>query len=118
MVDGTTKALGFQTSCREVGIRMSGPITLHTDSSAAKSFASRRGLGKARHVQTRSLWLQQAVAERRVLVRKVAGTANPADLLTKYLAYEPAVRTAKLLGIELVWRVGSWRSQAEEGCED
>ncbi len=32
MAGGTTKALGFQTSCREVGIRMSGPITLHTDS--------------------------------------------------------------------------------------
>jgi hypothetical protein len=118
MVDGTTKALGFQTSCREIGIRMCGPITLHTDSSAAKSFASRRGLGKARHVQTRSLWLQQAVAERRVLVRKVAGTVNPADLLTKYLAYEPAVRMAELLGIELVWRLESRRAQAEAGCED
>jgi hypothetical protein len=91
---------------------------LHTDSSTAKSFASRRGLGKARHVQTRSLWLQQAVAERRVLVRKVAGTVNPADLLTKYLAYEPAARMAELLGIELAWRPGFRGAEAEGGGED
>ncbi len=77
-----------------------------------------QGLGRARHVQTRSLWLQQAVAGRRGLGRKVQGTVDPADILTKYLAYEPAVRMAELLGIELVWRLGSRGAQAEAGCED
>jgi hypothetical protein len=119
MVDGVIKAMGFQTMSGEIGIHgMSGPITLHTDSSAAKSFVSRRGLGKARHIQTRCLWLQQAVADRRVRVRKVAGTVNPADILTKYLAYEPAARMAELLGVKLVWQLGARRAGAEEGCED
>ena len=83
---------------------MSGPVVLHTDSSSAKSFASRRGLGKARHIQTRCLWLQQAVADRQVMVRKVAGARNPADILTKYLSRELAYQMAELMRVQLVWR--------------
>ena len=117
MVDNVVKALGVQTMCEEIGLKgVSGLITLHTDSSSAKSFASRRGLGKARHIQTRCLWLQQAVADRRVLVKKVAGTANPAELLTKYLATEPAGRMAKAMGLELRWRPCAKRARAEGGC--
>ena len=116
MVDGVIKAMGVQTMCEEVGVNgMSGPIVLHTDSSSAKSFASRRGLGRARHVQTRCLWLQKAVSDSLVLVRKVAGTANPADILTKFLAADSVERTARLMGIVLVWRAGARRARAE-GC--
>ncbi len=62
MVDNTLKAMGIKSMAEETGILgMSGPVVLHADSSSAKSFASRRGLGKARHIQTRCLWLQQAV---------------------------------------------------------
>ena len=54
--------------------------------------------------KTRLLWLQQAVAERRVLVRKVRGSENPADLLTKYLGQESVERIAAQLGLELLNR--------------
>ena len=111
MVDGVVRAFGAQAMCIEVGIAgAEGPVELGTDSSAAKSFASRRGLGKARHVQTRLLWLQQAVADRRVLVRKVRGSENPADLLTKYLGQEAVSRIAGRLNIELLWRPLASRS--------
>jgi hypothetical protein len=87
MVDGATRAKGMQTMGLEVGLKcLAGPITLCEDSSAAKSFASRRGLGKMRHVDTRELWLQEEVLQSRVVVRKVWGEENPADLMTKYLA--------------------------------
>jgi hypothetical protein len=116
MVDGVIKAMGVQTMCDEVGVMgMKGPIVLHTDSSAAKSFASRRGLGRARHVHTRCLWLQKAVADRLVLVRKVAGTANPADLLTKFLTADAIERTARLAGIRLFWRSDAKRARTEGG---
>ncbi len=62
--------------------------------------------------------LQQAVADRRVRVRKVVGTVNPADILTKYLAFEPAARMTELLGVKLEWRPGGKRAGAEEGCGD
>ena len=58
---------------------------LGTDSNAAKSFVNRRGLGKMRHLEIRDLWLQKEIREGRVLVHKVLGTENPADLMTKIL---------------------------------
>jgi hypothetical protein len=91
--------------CSEIGVAgVGGPIELGTDSSAAKSFACRRGVGKARHVQARLLWLQQAVAERKVLVRKVQGSENPADFLTKYLGPDPVKGIAAQLNLRFGWR--------------
>ena len=39
----------------------------------------------SRHVELRDLWLQQEVREGRVLVHKVPGEENPADLMTRVL---------------------------------
>ena len=44
------------------------------------------GLGKLRHLETGYLWLQAAVAKKRLSVRKVNGAENPADLFTKFLS--------------------------------
>ena len=38
-----------------------------------------------RHIEIRDLWLQKEIREGRVLVHKVLGTENPADLMTKIL---------------------------------
>ena len=43
-----------------------------------------QGLGKLRHLDTHTLWIQQAVRLGRVDLRKVAGEVNPADLFTKH----------------------------------
>ena len=64
---------------------LSNKIRLGTDSSAAKSFVCRRGLGKMRHLEIRDLWLQKEVADGKVVVEKVVGELNPADLMTKIL---------------------------------
>jgi hypothetical protein len=50
-----------------------------------------------------------------VIVRKVKGSENPADILTKFLGQEPVQRIAMQLGIELVWRHVAERARAEEG---
>ena len=60
------------------------------DSSAAKAIASRIGLGRVRHLEIRSLWLQEAVAKNKLELRKVLGKINPADLLTKILSLADA----------------------------
>ena len=65
---------------------MNGSITLFTDSSAARGIIHRSGLGKLCHLETGYLWLQAAVKANTLQVRKVLGTENPADLLTKHLA--------------------------------
>ncbi len=46
----------------------------------------RQGLGKLRHVDTRSLWIQQKVRDKSIELRKVRGEVNPADLFTKHLS--------------------------------
>ena len=63
MVEGVTRAKGLVSLARELGFGdMSSTIHLSTDSSAAKSFVCRRGLGRMRHLEVRDLWLQKVVA--------------------------------------------------------
>ena len=61
-------------------------IDLAKDSSAAKGIAARRGVGKVKHLETRTLWVQDQVERGRVAMRKIDGKTIPADLLTKYLS--------------------------------
>ena len=86
MVEAVTRAKGFLMLAKEVGCEeLSLIVNLGTDSNAAKSFVNRRGLGKMRHIEIRDLWLQKEIREGRVVVHKVLGTENPADLMTKIL---------------------------------
>ena len=68
---------------KDIGLHAS--VTLYSDSSAARGIIHRAGLGKLRHLETGYLWLQSAVAKKRLQVRKANGPENPADLFTKYL---------------------------------
>ena len=87
MVEGVTRAKGITSMARELGFTDLGNVLhLGTDSSAAKSFVSRRGLGRMRHLDIRDLWLQKEVADGNVVVSKVVGNENPADLMTKILS--------------------------------
>ena len=70
-----------------------------TDSSAAKSFVGRQGLGKMKHLEMRDLWLQKEVKQGKVVVHKVSGTENPSDLGTKIL--NAAEITERLEGMNL-----------------
>ena len=49
MVKGASNGLGIQGMLHDSGVILG--ITLYTDSSAAKGIASRRGLGKVRHIE-------------------------------------------------------------------
>ena len=82
LVHGASYALGLQAYFLDIGIKVG--LVIIPDSTSAKSFASRRGLGKQRHVMTRFLWLQQVVAAERVCVKKVHTSHNCSDVLTKH----------------------------------
>merc|ERR1711873_189879 len=85
VVDGASRALGMQTAAKELGIVVEDLVVeVATDSSGVKSFASRRGSGRIRHIEVKWLWLQSEVAKGRFRMKKVAGTENPADIVTKY----------------------------------
>ena len=89
MIEGVTRAKGLLSLALELGFgELSNVVHLGTDSSAAKSFVSRRGLGKMRHIEIRDLWLQKEVRDGKVEVSKIPGEQNPADLMTKILGIE------------------------------
>ena len=86
MVEGAVKAKGLESMLKELGMPQDEPLVLLSDSSAARAFASRRGVGRMRHIETRMLWLQAEVQQQRIKLGKVLGKENPADLMTKYLS--------------------------------
>ena len=87
MIEAATRAKGLVSLAKEIGFRdLSPQFVLATDSSAAKSFVSRRGLGRMRHIEIRELWLQKEVRENKIKIMKVPGEENPADLMTKVLS--------------------------------
>ena len=101
LVKGAAVSLGQQALYQDLGLKL--PIRLWTDSSAAIGITSRQGLGKLRHVDTKTLWVQQAARTGRVEVRKVAGLTNPADLFTKHaLARERISELVRLIGAKFV----------------
>ncbi len=79
-----------------------GATRLHTDSSAAKSYASRRGIGKIRHTAVKQLWLQDLVCRCQIVLMKISGTENPADAMTKYHRAEDMVKMCGALNVEIV----------------
>ena len=86
MIEAVVRSKGLRSLAKELGFRnISNVVVLGTDSSAAKSFVCRRGLGKMRHLEIRDLWLQKEVREGKLRVVKVKGSENPADLMTKIL---------------------------------
>ena len=91
--------LGYQALLRDLGVRV--PLRTWTDSTASMGICGRSGLGKLRHIDTQCLWLQQKVRSGAVVLRKVKGTENPADLFTKHLTSAPCVEALlRLFGCE------------------
>ena len=60
-------------------------FNLYADASAAFGIVQRKGLGKVRHIDTNTLWVQQAACTNIIQYMKVLGTVSPADALTKHL---------------------------------
>ena len=77
LVKGAAAGPGHQAIMSDFGIDM--PVRLWTDSSAALGIAKRSGLGRIRHLDTHTLWLQEKMRTTAVEVRKVKGEENPAD---------------------------------------
>ena len=104
MVEGSTRGIRLQSLLKEMGVEM-GILVLSTDSSAAKYFASRRGLGQLRHIEVEELWLQEAVCRGRIKLLKIEGTKKPAGIFTKYLSNNVIARHLKSMNISLKLRL-------------
>ena len=99
VVKASSIGLGVQSMFVDMGIQLE--LEVHTDAEAAKGIASRRGLGKVRHIAVHYLWVQERVAAGDLVLRKVLGKLNPADLLTKHLDSVSIKRNMSIFGIEV-----------------
>jgi hypothetical protein len=98
-VKGASIGLGLKALYRDIGYTM--PLRLWTDSSAAVGIRNRQGLGKLRHLECTSLWIQQRIWHGELEVRKIADEENPVDLYTKHIESEAKIeQLVKLFGGE------------------
>ena len=77
-------ALGLQSLLVDLGIQLD--VRLHTDASTGMAIATRKGLGKVRHIAVNELWLQEQISMKKITVHKLKNKFNVADLLTKHLS--------------------------------
>ena len=75
--------MGGQSILCDLGVELD--LRVFTDATTGKSLASRRGLGKVRHIAVNELWLQSHVHDKSVVLVKIKNKFNPSDMLTKYL---------------------------------
>ena len=87
LVKCSAELFGIRSMLKDFEVDSSGGA--YAESSAALAIAKRKGAGKLWHVSINCLWIQERVEEKQLELRKVLGTNNPADLMTKHLARQP-----------------------------
>ena len=83
MVAASAESLGIVSLLADMGVDAIGEV--YADSSAALGIAQRQGIGKVRHIRTQALWIQEVRITGRLAYKKVLGSRNPADILTKHV---------------------------------
>ena len=98
MVACSAELLGIQSCAADIGMQFSA--ALDAEASAALGIVQRRGIGKARHIRTQCLWLQEAHATKRLAIDHIDGSRNPSDLFTKHRGELLMDRRTKVIGAE------------------
>ena len=91
---------------------------LYADASAAIGVANREGLGRIRHLDTQSLWLQQALRRKRLGLGKVLGTENPSDLMTKHVDAKTLEHHVQIMGCVIASGRPELAPQVVQGVDD
>ena len=100
LVKAMAEGLGVQALASDLGWRVN--VRVFTDSSAANSIVCRSGIGRVRHLETRLMWVQEAVSTGRVKTTKIPGSVNVADFLTKGVSQEEIEAALSLMGGQLM----------------
>ena len=77
-------AMGLKSLLTDLGVDLE--IKMFTDATTGKAMATRRGLGKVRHIAVNELWIQEKVHRGDLKIVKIKNKFNPADLMTKHLS--------------------------------
>ena len=92
-----TQVAGMVSMAADFGLAWSG--TVKSDSSAAIGIAHRDGLGgRCRHIRVQYLWIQGRIREGELDLKKVPGTCNPSDVMTKAVTSELMIKYLEEMG--------------------
>ena len=80
---------GLKAMARDFGVDLK--IKIITDATAAQGISLRRGLGKVRHIETNTFWIQDRVRRGDIVVEKIGGKDNISDALTKEAGSESLI---------------------------
>ena len=100
IVKGSSVGLGFVALAQDLHVVLK--LRVRSDSSAAIAMASRRGLGKVRHISLRYLWVQQRVHNKEIELQKESGDSNLSDLQTKHLAEKRMLLLLRTMGFHFM----------------
>ena len=70
--------------CRELRGEQWGILRHQVDASACKAILMRKGAGSIKHLETKDLWVQEAIRRKGIVVVKVDRKLNLADSLASY----------------------------------
>ena len=87
-IQGLLSFWGFETEA-----------VIEADASSAIAMASRRGVGRVRHLDLKWLWFQQLVFLKKVRLVKVSGQDHVADVGTKHLPPDVLNKYKEVLGL-------------------
>ena len=101
-VSRAAAGLGVRSLLFDLGQTLAKPIMLRVDSTACLGMAGRKGAGSVRHIHTPCLWLQGSVAKGDIVLDKVLGTDNPADIGTKAIPQQSINKILEQCGFKLL----------------
>ena len=73
----------------------------HVDSQSAKAWASKRGLGRMKHVMLKYMYVQDVVEKKLTNLAYISTKHNKADLMTKCHTSEAHKRGCAMIGLRL-----------------
>ena len=100
IVKGASQGLGVRSLLRDLGVDVH--LKLLTDASTGRAIASRRGLGKVRHIEVSHLWIQERVNTGDIEIQKIKNSFNPSDILTKHLAEMTMLECLHFLDVDFL----------------
>ena len=92
----TAEAIALRSLGRDWNLQYG--ITLHLDAEACIGAVSRRGLGKAQHIDTAFMWVQEKIESLRIAIKKEPTQDMIADMLTKFLSGAGVTRHLASMG--------------------
>ena len=96
-VKAASEMIGIKSVMGDMG--MSCSMVLAVDASAAIGMMNRTGLGKAKHIETQFMWVQEKIKHGTFELVKVGTAKNPADIFTKQLAERAMIEHLGRMGV-------------------